>query len=154
VATKTPKTEMIAAEIGAGCIALRARVLSRTVTGIYNTELATLGLTAGQLSILSVIARRGPIAPGTIASLLNIEKSTMSRNVERMRKQGWVSARSATVGPQQQLTLLAKGRKLLEKAVTPWRKAQKKAGALLGDAGTQAVHAAANAVWRREDGDE
>ncbi len=146
---RPPDIEKLAAEMSAGCIALRTRVLSRTITGIYNKALAPVGLTAGQMSILAVIARRGPIAPGAVASLLNIEKSTMSRTVERMRKQGWLAARQAASGNQQQLSLLAKGRRLLEKAGPAWRKAQSEARALLGTQGTKAVSEAANAAWRR-----
>ena len=49
------------------------------------------GVTVGQLNILVVVARMGPVAPRDVARRLNMEKSTVSRNVMRMRDNGWLS---------------------------------------------------------------
>ncbi len=68
-----------AADLIAGdCLAVRVRMLNRTITAIYDDALRPLGLTAGQLNILVVIAMRGPISPGEVALPLNMEKSTVS----------------------------------------------------------------------------
>ena len=86
---KNVKSVHLAADIiAADCLSVRVRLLSRTITAIYDDALRPLGLTAGQLNVLVVIAKRGPISPGEIARRLNMEKSTVSRNLARMRDNG------------------------------------------------------------------
>ena len=49
-----PVADLIASE----CLAVRVRMLNRTITGIYDQALRSLGLTIGQLNILTVVAKR------------------------------------------------------------------------------------------------
>jgi len=139
-----------AAELIAGeCLAVRVRLLNRTITAIYDDALRPLGLTAGQLNILVVITRRGPISPGEVARRLNMEKSTASRNIERMRRNGWLTVAAAESGRQQQLTLTRQGKTLLERSVPAWEEAQTRARAVLGQRGADSIHRVGNAVWSR-----
>ena len=68
--TNTETTHRTAALIGDQCLAVRVRMLNRTITTIYDDALRPLGLTVGQLNILVVIARRGPVSPGDHLILL------------------------------------------------------------------------------------
>ena len=139
-----------AADLIAGeCLAVRVRLLNRTITAIYDAALRPLGLTTGQLNILVVIARRGPMSPGEVARRLNMEKSTVSRNIERMRKNGWLTATAADAGRTQQLTLTRPGKALLEKSVPAWEEAQTQARAVLGQRGAESIHRVGNVVWSR-----
>ncbi len=139
-----------AADLIAGeCLAVRVRMLNRTITAMYDEALRPLGLTAGQLNILVVIAKRGPISPGEIARRLNMEKSTASRNIERMRRNGWLTVTAAESGRRQQLSLTRQGKTLLEKSVPAWGEAQTRARAVLGRRGADSIHSVGNAVWSR-----
>ena len=139
-----------AADLIAGeCLAVRVRMLNRTITAIYDAALRPLGLTTGQLNILVVIARRGPMSPGEVARRLNMEKSTVSRNLERMRGHGWLAVSAAESGRKQQLTLTRQGKALLEKSVPAWEEAQTQARAVLGRGGAESIHRVGNAVWSR-----
>jgi len=139
-----------AADLIAGeCLAVRVRMLNRTITAIYDDALRPLGLTAGQLNILVVVTKRGPLAPGEVARRLNMEKSTVSRNIERMRKNGWLNVEPAESGRKQQLTLTRQGRRLLEKSVPAWDEAQTRARAMLGQRGADSIVRVGNAVWSR-----
>ena len=150
MATRTTQPFDSAAELIAGeCLAVRVRLLNRTITAIYDDALRPLGLTAGQLNIMVVIAKRGPLSPGDVARRLNMEKSTVSRNVERMRKNGWVTVMAAESGRKQHLALTREGKTLLEKSVPAWNEAQTKARAVLGQRGAESIHRVANAVWSR-----
>ncbi len=82
--TLTNTVETIASE----CLAVRIRLLNRTVTNIFDDSLRPLGVKVSQLNVLMVVAKRGPISPGDVARRLNMEKSTVSRNVDRMRTHG------------------------------------------------------------------
>ncbi len=139
-----------AADLIAGeCLAVRVRMLNRTITAIYDDALRPLGLTAGQLNVLVVIAKRGPISPGEVARRLNMEKSTVSRNIERMRKNGWLTVTAAASSRKQHLTLTRQGKTLLEKSVPAWDEAQTRARAVLGRRGAESIHSVGNAVWSR-----
>ncbi len=139
-----------AADLIAGeCLAVRVRLLNRTITAIYDDALRPLGVTAGQLNILVVIAKRGPLSPGDVARRLNMEKSTVSRNIERMRTNGWLNVKAAESGRRQYLALTRQGKTLLERSVPAWDEAQTEAKAVLGQRGAESIHRVANAVWSR-----
>ena len=135
--------------IATDCLAVRVRLLNRTITAIYDDALRPLGLTAGQLNVLVVIAKRGPISPGEIARRLNMEKSTVSRNLARMRDNGWITVTAGEAGNKQRLTLSGRGKALLERALPAWEEAQTQARAVLGQRGADSIHSIGNTVWSR-----
>ena len=135
--------------IATNCLAVRVRLLSRTITAIYDDALRPLGLTAGQLNVLVVIANRGPVSPGDIARRLNMEKSTVSRNLARMRDNDWITVAAGESGQKQRLTLNRRGKALLERALPAWEDAQTQARALLGQRGADSIRSLGNTVWSR-----
>ena len=142
----TCRAEEAAAEMAAECLAMRSRLIGRTVTGIYDDALRPVGITAGQLNLLAVVVRRGPISPGQVAGRLHIEKSTMSRNVERMKRNGWLAIRSGESARSQELRITKSGRRILEEAEPLWREAQGRTREILGAGGAEAVHRLAGAI--------
>ena len=68
-----------------------------------------------------------------------MEKSTVSRNVERIRKHGWIEA-SEGEGLSQVLTITPKGKKMLTDIYGKWEKAQREVSELLGKDGLKAIH--------------
>jgi len=58
--------------------------------------------------------------------------STLSRNVGRMRAKGWLEVVPGEDARAQPFRLTDQGRRLLEKAVPAWERAQQQAGELLG----------------------
>ena len=137
----------VADVIAMDCLAVRVRLLSRTITAIYDVALRPLGLTVGQMNVLVVVAKLGPISPGGVARRLNMEKSTLSRNAERMRAHGWLTVSPGETGRQQALEISRTGRKLLKRSLPLWKQAQSRAEALLGRRGAQSIHQAADAIW-------
>src|SRR5947209_6217265 len=80
-----------AAEIIAGeCLAVRVRTLNRAVTALYDEALRPHGLRVGQLNLLVAVARMRPARPGDFCQFLRVDKSTLSRDVEIMRRNGWL----------------------------------------------------------------
>ena len=142
---KPSNAERIASE----CLAVRVRLLNRTISGIYDDALRPLASTVGQLNILVVIAKLGPISPGDVARLLNMEKSTVSRNTDRVRGRGWLEVSPGDSGRTQMLGLARSGKTILEKALPLWEEAQARAKAVLGQSGSRAIHRAADAVWAK-----
>ena len=118
----TPKE--IARQMTNHCIAMRLRQLNRMVTRLYDESLRPLGFTINQLNILATIVSRGPMPPGQLGQMLGMEKSTVSRTVDRMHKHGWID-----IGPgKDKRSLLLKatptGRQLLLTAAPVWHELQ------------------------------
>ncbi len=117
------------------CIAVRLRLLNRVVTNFYDDALRYLGLKVSQLNILVVTAKVGVARPAQVCEILQLDTSTLSRNVERMRAKGWLEVVPAKDAREQPFRLTPQGKRLLERAVPAWEKAQQQAGDLLGEDG-------------------
>jgi DNA-binding MarR family transcriptional regulator len=106
------------------CLASRIRLLNRLVTGVYDKALRPHGLRISQLNVLVSIAARGPLRASDLCRLLKLEKSTLSRDLERLLQRGWI-----TRSPQLEIT--AAGRTRITDCLPAWRKAQREARKLL-----------------------
>src|SRR5262249_14901159 len=73
------------------CIAVKLRMLTRAVTKIYNRALRPHGLTVSQMNILVAASYIGQAKQQDICQALHLEKSTLSRDLARMRERGWVA---------------------------------------------------------------
>jgi DNA-binding MarR family transcriptional regulator len=119
------------------CIAVRLRSLNRVVTKLYDDELRALGLKASQLNILIATAKLGLARPARVCEILQLDASTLSRNVERMQLNGWLEVVPAEDAREQPFRLTASGNRLIEKAFPAWKKAQRAASQLIGDEGIE-----------------
>ena len=141
--TDNQKTTPAIDAIARTCIALRLRLLNRGVTNLYDDALRPLGLKVSQLNLLVVTAKLGLAQPAKVCDLLQLDPSTLSRNVERMRAKGWLEVVPGKDARTQPFRLITQGKKLLERAVPAWEEAQGKATALLGDEGLALLDKAA-----------
>ena len=131
------------------CLVARLRMLNREVTGFYDDALRPLGVKVSQTNVLTAIAKLEPVAPRVIGELLRIEKSTLSRNLERLRSRGWLRVRSGDDERSHRLEITAKGRRLLAQALPLWKQGQKKAQDLLGKQTAKALNDTADRMWAR-----
>src|SRR5207244_6515880 len=116
---------------------------NRVVTNLYDDALRPLGLKVSQLNILIVTAKLGLARPAKVCDILQLDTSTLSRNVERMRAHGWLEVVPDEDGRMQPFRLTPKGKRLIEKAVPAWEEAQRRAGELLGGEGVALLNQAA-----------
>ncbi len=128
--------------VAAECIAVRLRMLNRAVTKLYDDALRPLGLKVSQMNILVATARMGTARPADLCQRLHLEVSTLSRNVERMRARDWLEVVPDDDGRAQPFRLTGQGRRLLERALPAWHRAQDQAKAMLGEKGVVAIRAA------------
>jgi len=135
-----------AAEIMGSCLAGRTRLINRAITGLYDEALREAGLTAAQLTTLSFIHELGPISPGEVARRLMLEKSTLSRNLGRMERNGWVTIAQGDAGHTQVVRITRRGKAAIAKALPLWREAQERAREMLGSGGAGAVIEAFDSV--------
>lgn len=122
-----------AERIAEECVAVRLRILTRAVTRIYNKALRPHGLTVSQMNILVAVSCLGKPRQQAVCHALHLEKSSLSRDLERMRARGWLNALAGEDGRTTLLALTAAGRKQLKQAIPAWQRAQQQARALLGE---------------------
>lgn len=126
-------------EIAMACLASRTRLLGRVITSIYDDALRGVGLTSPQMTILVALEHTQGVQPGALCEALKLDKSTLSRNVDRMERNGWVNRGNGKDGRSHVLSLTPEGRSKLAAAVPYWREAQAEAEAELGRAGADTL---------------
>src|SRR3954447_15274672 len=110
-----------AAEVIRDCIATRVRMANRVITKVYDDALRPFGLKVTQLSMLVVAEDRGLIRQAEVGAELRLDDSTLSRNLERMRANGWLEEVSEGDGRVHSYRLTEAGRALLGEAIPAWR---------------------------------
>jgi DNA-binding MarR family transcriptional regulator len=125
------------------CIAVRLRLLNRVVTNLFDDALRPLGLKISQLNILVVTAKLGLARPAQVCEILQLDTSTLSRNVERMLANGWLEIVPAEDARAQPFRLTVQGKRLIDKAFPAWEKAQGQSADLLGAEGAALLEKAA-----------
>ncbi len=124
-------------EVATTCLSKQLRAITRVVTGIYDRALRPHGLKTSQLNVLVAIASAKKIRPSHLVKVLHLDKSTLSRNIEKMERQGWVHIDET--GRSQTLSLTTAGQKLVQASLGAWEQAQQEASALLGASGAKAI---------------
>ena len=92
------------------CIAVRVRLINRVISALYDEALRPFGLRISQANILSAVAHLGEARPADFSQILRIEKSTLSRDVELMKQNGWLESDPPAGGRNQTIRLTRKGR--------------------------------------------
>ncbi|HET6370182.1 MAG TPA: MarR family winged helix-turn-helix transcriptional regulator [Nitrospiria bacterium] len=127
-------------------MAVRLRLLTRAVTKLYNQALRPYGLTTSQMNILVAVSCLGDAKQREVCHALHLEKSSLSRDLTRMRAQGWIDEVQGEDGRAILLRVTPAGKRLLEKAFPAWQKAQDEAKALLGEKEVNSFARAAKSV--------
>ncbi len=124
-----------AEELASNCLAVRVRLLSRLVTTIYEKHIREYGMTIGQMNMLAAIVMIGDdqACAAILARRLCMEKSTVSRNLDRMEEQGLITRVSTNDGRRELLRLTASGRRNFAKTYAGWKKAQAESCDVLGN---------------------
>jgi DNA-binding MarR family transcriptional regulator len=121
------------AETTAGaCLATRVRQLSRIITRVYDDAMRPLGITASQYTLLAQLAARDSITAVEIGHELDIEKSTLSRNLKRLLVLGHIIMDPPAGRRGRGLHLTPKGQAILKDAFPIWQDAQTRAVSAMG----------------------
>ena len=134
-------------EIASGCLAARVRVIARTVTAIYEEAIGGHGITIAQVNLLAALGVAGPCSPARLGEVLQLERSTMSRNLDLLLKNRWARATAADAKGVREVELTAAGAKKVASVLPAWREAQEETARLLGTSGVEVVRKVANRVW-------
>lgn len=134
----------IALDIAKQCLAGQIKIISRVVTGIYDRELKSCGLKITQASILVHLLAYGSRSGSALGRSLQMDKSTVSRNIDRMERNGWVYKTDAD-----NVEITEAGRELIVSARPQWEKAQKTVCSMFGSDGVDAVTLLTDKIMNR-----
>lgn len=124
-----------------GCTHLKLRQAGRCLTHHYDAYTAAAGLKTTQYSLLSAIMRREPIQPSALAAGLNLDASTLTRNLRPLIAQGWVELLAGPDARSRRVVTTAKGRAVRLEAQHHWRAAQHALNERLGVKAVIELHA-------------
>lgn len=124
-----------------GCTHFQLRQLVRRVGLLYDAELAAVGLKTTQYSLLSAVLKLGPLRPGDLARVLQMQPSTLTRNLKPLVEAGWLAVSAGTDGRSRAVAITPAGRALRAQAQRRWRLAQDRLNLILGEQRVAALHA-------------
>jgi len=118
-----------------GCTNLKLRQLGRMVNRHYDHHLAAVGLKSTQYALLSFVVKLGPIRPS-----LQMDVSTLSRNLQPMVAQGWLLVGAGENARSRLIEATPDGLALRAQAHRAWKAAQTALNQRLGVAQVAALH--------------
>ncbi len=123
-----------------GCTNLKLRQLMRRVAQLYDTEVGKTGLKGTQYSLLSYVAKLGPVRPVDLAREMKVDASTLTRNLRPLIDAGWVEQGPGPDARSRLVSVTPAGREKRQEAQRRWRAAQEDLNARLGPARVVALH--------------
>jgi DNA-binding MarR family transcriptional regulator len=124
-----------------GCTNLKLRQLMRRVAQHYDAELGKTGLRVTQYSLLSYVARLGPIRPVDLAAAIKAQASTLTRNLRPLIDAGYLRQDAGPDARSRLVSITEAGREKRQEAQRRWRVAQEALNAKLGESRVVALHA-------------
>jgi len=109
----------------AHCVAGRTLQMARIVSAKFDDALRSTGITAHQLTLLSMVAKRKSTTPRDMIPFLKMDQSTLSRNLSRLIDKKLLAAKPDKDDARtQRITLTPQGRKIWRQAYAGWNQAQ------------------------------
>ncbi len=119
------------------CINTRLNRVTRIVNEIYRKHLSGLGVSESQMSILLHLYDHNPSKQSRLGKDLHLQRSTVTRNLERLIKGGYLDKKGPELRPELHLT--GKGKRLVKKIQPAWENAMEEVQKLLASSGTTAI---------------
>jgi DNA-binding MarR family transcriptional regulator len=124
------------------CACHKVRMAARAVTRAYDDALRPARLRASQLAVLVAINNNdGAISITALAKIIGMDRSTLTRNLRPLEKEGLVSVGLEGWRRSRSLEITKKGQSRLREVLPLWRRAQDSLRRKLGDRSWADVHA-------------
>ncbi len=131
---------------GVRCTCALARMASRRVSRIYDRHLAPSGLGIAQYGLLHVVARNDGASVTALASLLEMERTTLTRNLQPLERDGLLHIVAGSDQRTKAVRITDAGRSAYDTARPLWQSAQDAMAQAMGPQQLEAFHAALNAM--------
>ena len=123
-----------------GCTNFKLRSLGRVVSRHYDGALIECGLKTSQYSLLSHVIRLGPLRPIDLARAMNVEASTLTRNLKPLLTAGYLTQCEGVDARSRLITITEAGRAKRAEAQRLWHSAQLELNRILGTDRVLALH--------------
>ena len=121
------------------CACGRLRRASRALTQLYDDAMAPAELRVTQFSLLSTLARSGPMRISELAAAQLLDRTALSRNLDPLVERGLVHIAPGRDARTREIELTRPGRAALRGAMPCWERAQKQVAKRLGTSKLEAL---------------
>ena len=106
------------------CACFNLRKVTRAVTQLYDEMLRPAGLRVTQFSLLVAVRMAGPVGVMRLAEITVMDRTTLTRNLELLQKQGLIEVTAGADRRSRIVTITAEGNGAIAEALPFWKKAQ------------------------------
>lgn len=106
------------------CTCFNIRKAARAVTQLFDEALKPSGLNATQFASLATIATTEPITITILSQVLVMDRTTLTRNLKPLQKNGWVKVTPGEDRRTKTVFLTRSGKKVLSRAMVHWKEIQ------------------------------
>ena len=114
------------------CACANIRRTDRVITQFYDEMLAPSGLNAPQFGLLATLAEAAPVTIHRLAQIMDIDRTTLTRNLEVLAKQHLVRNEEGEDRRMRLVQLSQEGEQALKRAWPLWQEAQARIERVLG----------------------
>ena len=119
------------------CTCFNLRKTTRAVTQLYDEALKPSGLYATQFTLLAAISSTEPVTITKLSQALVMERTTLTRNLNPLQKNGWVEVTPGEDKRTRTVFLTRSGKKVLSQAMVYWKEVQNQVVKTLGKSNWQ-----------------
>ncbi len=105
------------------------------VSRIYDQELKKAGIEITQFGLLTALATAGELNQKRLSEGFGMDSTTLTRTLDRMRKQGWIGVKQGRDRREHLFSLTAAGKRQMAKAKPHWDLAESRLRNELGENG-------------------
>lgn len=115
------------------CIGFNLRKATRSISQFYDELLRPVGIRGTQYSLLVSLQMSGTITVTQLAENVVMDRTTLTRNLEVLEKQGFVDVTPGVDRRTRMVTITEDGSTILDKAYPLWQQAQSRIKAIMGE---------------------
>lgn len=132
--TKIQPSELSRHEIAKGnqCTAFNLKRATRVVQSLFDDAFKPIGLEGTQYTVLSHIYVSEPISLTKLADLMDVDRTTVARNLAPLEKRGLVEIKPGSDRRAKLINTTEQGKEILTKALPLWTETQEKIKGTLG----------------------
>ena len=110
--------------LGINCTCANLRMASRVVTQLYSTVLGPSGLNGSQFTLISWLAKKGPLSMNELAGIVVTDRTTLTRNLGPLQRKGLVDIAPGEDRRVRMVSITEAGRATYQRAKQLWAEAQ------------------------------
>ena len=116
------------------CYCAAARRAARRMVRLYEDALLPAGVNPAQFELMQHLRARPGVSQGRLAVAVDLDQTTLSRNMRGMLAAGWVTAEAGTKDRRVQSYALSEaGMNVLQAAMPLWEQVTARVAASVGD---------------------